>query len=301
MDIRSQNYMIALAESGSLLNAAKALGISQPAISAWLTNLENELDVQLVIRGRNGIVLTPAGRLYLEGSRKMAEEKNRFYQEAKMISAMREDIIRIGGTPMGGARTFAAYYKYFKTVMPAVTLQFTECYNKEMLELIRKGRIDFGIGSVADPVSEDIEFQVTGCREHVLMIPEGYPGYYDPSSLRKDTEFPVIDLSRVRDLPFIMPSAQVSFHDALCDIFRQADYTPAVVFRSSNTGALYSMMREGNGIGVISRSSFSPLDRVAPYSFSPPFLIYGVLAYKKGKVLTPAETELVRFEQRRHA
>ena len=112
MDVRSQTYMTALADQGSLQSAARELGISQPALSTWLANLEQELNVQLVIRSRNGIILTPAGRLYLEGSRKMIAERDRFYREAKLISTSDQEIIRIGGTPSGGTRVFARMYCY---------------------------------------------------------------------------------------------------------------------------------------------------------------------------------------------
>ena len=296
MDVRSQTYFITLAEQNSLLKAAKALGISQPALSAWLNNLETELDTQLVIRSRTGIILTPAGRVYLEGSRKMIAERDRFYREARQLTGVKEEVVRIGGTASGGVRAFARLYRHFKTVMPSVTLQFVECYNRDMLDYVKKGKIDFGIGSIADPDIPEVECMIATSREHVLLVPEGFDGYYDPSNLRIDEEFPKADLDRFRNVPFIMPSEQVSFYEALNRLFEQADYRPNIIFQTSNTGALYSMIKAGNGIGVVSRTSFSPLDHVAPYSFDPPFLIYGITAYKKGRILTKAEQEVLNYQ-----
>lgn len=297
MDVRSQTYMIALAENGSMQNAARELGISQPALSTWLNNLEQELDVQLVIRSRSGIILTPAGRLYLEGSRKMVAERDRFYREARMLSSSQEEIIRIGGTPSGGTRLFARFYKHFRNIMPSVTLQFTECYNRDMLEFVRKGKIDFGIGSSADPDFSEIECVVGRSSEHILLIPEGFAGYYDPSDLAKDAQFPPIDFEAIRNMPFIMPSEQVSYCEPLNHLFEQAGYRPNIIFRSSNTGAIAAMIKAGNGIGVVSRRSFSPLDHTAPYSFDPPFNVYPILAYRKDRVLSKADKELIRFQQ----
>ena len=296
MDVRSQTYMTALAEQGSFQNAARELGISQPALSTWLTNLEQELNVQLVIRSRNGIILTPAGRLYLEGSRKMIAERDRFYREAKLISTSDQEIIRIGGTPSGGTRVFARMYKHFRSVMPSVTLQFTECYNRDMLELVRKGKIDFGVGSTSDPDFPDLECIIGTRNELILLIPEGFAGYYDPSGLAKDTQFPVVDFEMIRDLPFIMPSEQVSFCEALNRLFEQAGYNPNIIFRSSNTGAIAAMIKAGNGIGVIQRRNFSPLEQIAPYSFDPPFIVNPILAYRKDRVLSKADKELIRFQ-----
>lgn len=300
MDVRSQTYMIALAEQGSLQNAAKELGISQPALSTWLNNLESELNVQLVIRSRSGLILTPAGRLYLEGSRKMVAEREKYYREAKLIMSSDSEVIRIGGTPSGGTRVFADMYKHFRKVMPSVTLQFTECYNRDMLEFVRKGKIDFGVGSSSDPDFPDIECYTGASNELILLIPEGFTGYYDPSGLAKDAKFPSVDFEMIRNLPFIMPSEQVSFCEALQHLFEQAGYQPNIIFRSSNTGAIGAMIKAGNGIGVISRRSFSPLEHTAPYSFDPPFLIYPIIACRKDRVLSKADKEVIRFQQERH-
>ena len=296
MDVRSQTYMIALAEQGSLQNAARQLGISQPALSTWLNNLESEFDTQLVIRSRNGIILTPAGRLYLEGSRKMVAERDRFYREANMITSAGKEIIRLGGTPSGGTRLFARFYNHFRSIMPSVTLQFTECYNRDMLDLVRRRKIDFGIGSSADPDFPDISCVTGSPNELILLVPEGFAGYYDPSGILKDAKLPAVDFETIRNMPFIMPSEQVSYCEALNRLFEQAGYQPNIIFRSSNTGAIAAMIKAGNGIGVISRRSFSPLDHTAPYRFDPPFLLYPILAYRKDRVLSRADRELIRFQ-----
>ena len=68
MDITQQQYMIALAETGSLTKAAEKLGVSQPAISNWLKSIEEQFHTKLVIRSRHGLVLTQAGIIYLEAS-----------------------------------------------------------------------------------------------------------------------------------------------------------------------------------------------------------------------------------------
>ncbi len=298
MDIRSQTYMSAIAEYGSMMKAAKSLGISQPALSSWLNSLEAELDTQLLLRSRSGITFTPAGSIYLEGCRKMIEEHDRFYRAAREVLASPGEILRIGGTSRGGARAFAGMYRHFKSVMPSVTLQFQECYNRDMLNRIRKNQIDFGIGSITDLAVEDIEYLKGTGEELILLIPEGFNGYYDPSGIRKDAELPSVQFEIIENAPFIMPTEQVSFHSAISELFAQADFHPNIIFETSNTGSIYQMIKAGNGVGVISRRNFSPLDHVAPYSFAPKLFVYPILAYKKG-FMSEACMELLRYQRRR--
>ena len=73
MDLKDQKYMAALAGEGSLTKAARRLNLSQPALSKWLRDLEQELGLSLVIRSRQGLIFTEAGQIYLEGCRECLE------------------------------------------------------------------------------------------------------------------------------------------------------------------------------------------------------------------------------------
>ena len=70
MDLRHLRYFIAVAEEGSLTVAAeKRLHTAQPSLSRQMRDLEEELGCALMIRGAKGIVLTPAGRVFLDHAR----------------------------------------------------------------------------------------------------------------------------------------------------------------------------------------------------------------------------------------
>ena len=60
------NYVLAIAEEQNLTRAAKRLFISQPALTLYLNRLEKELGVKLFDRSRTPILLTEAGKYYVE-------------------------------------------------------------------------------------------------------------------------------------------------------------------------------------------------------------------------------------------
>ena len=71
MQIKNMSYIIALAEAGTLSAAGKQLGISQPTLSVFLSNLEQELGIDLFLRDKKKLIPTPAGRIYLEAARRI--------------------------------------------------------------------------------------------------------------------------------------------------------------------------------------------------------------------------------------
>ena len=71
---RDIDYVIAVAECGSISQAAEVLYISQPSLSRYLSSLENELGVALFIRTIDGTELTEAGKLYVEYAKEIGAD-----------------------------------------------------------------------------------------------------------------------------------------------------------------------------------------------------------------------------------
>src|SRR5262245_8422574 len=70
MELRHLRYFVAVAEEGSLTNAAqRRLHTAQPSLSRQIRDLESEIGVKLLERKARGIALTPAGRVFLDHAR----------------------------------------------------------------------------------------------------------------------------------------------------------------------------------------------------------------------------------------
>lgn len=77
MNLQSMEYVIAISEEKSLSRAAERLLISQAALSQHLKKLETELDAKLFERRQGMLVLTDAGRVYVNGARRVLDLYNK--------------------------------------------------------------------------------------------------------------------------------------------------------------------------------------------------------------------------------
>lgn len=75
-------------ESGSLSAAAEVLAVSQPTLSRAVSHLEAQVGRQLMVRGRNGVVLTETGILLAEQGRKIGSDLK---QADDVLNALKSD------------------------------------------------------------------------------------------------------------------------------------------------------------------------------------------------------------------
>ncbi len=74
MTLQQLRYAIAVADSGSMNEAAKRLFISQPSLSGMIKELEEEVDMQIFLRSNRGILITPEGEEFLGYARQVVEQ-----------------------------------------------------------------------------------------------------------------------------------------------------------------------------------------------------------------------------------
>lgn len=295
MDVTSQEYMVALAETKSITKAAKRLNISQPALSNWLNTIESQLNTRLVIRSKKQLTLTPAGQIYLDGCYKMIQIKQRTYGEILNLAGCSQAPVVISGTPNSGAELFAQIFSAFHQKFPAVPLRFLEGYNQQTLNYIIQGKADCGICSTLELESRDLKFMMYQEKELVLYLPASHRLAYDASGLKWNASLPVVDFSQLRDTAFVMPSAEMSYYNGLLQLFDSVNFHPKILFQSANVKVLYQMVRNGNGAAVLPRHLFSPLDPVAPFSLNPRFTVFSGIACLAKKQLTEPESYVIEL------
>ncbi|MFA7679807.1 MAG: LysR family transcriptional regulator [Pigmentiphaga sp.] len=145
MDLRQLRYFIAIVEHGSLSEAARQLHVVQPALSQRLADLEKSLNVQLLIRNRNGVTLTPAGAALYEHAPRL------FKQISSIESLVQEKAGQLTGeVTIGVLRSMSALigkrlFLTMKARLPHVRLNIRVGYTSELEKMLHEGKLDLAM------------------------------------------------------------------------------------------------------------------------------------------------------------
>ena len=145
MELRTLRYFLAAAQEENMTRASEILHVTQPTLSRQIMDLERELGVTLMLRGKNGLTLTDDGRFFRQRAQEIVELTDRLEKD---IAGQKKDIsgmVVIGASEVGGSQTLAKLIKEFSEKYPAV--QFT-LYNEtvdNIKERLDKGLVDIGL------------------------------------------------------------------------------------------------------------------------------------------------------------
>jgi LysR family pca operon transcriptional activator len=150
--LRHLRVFLDIAARGSLTAAARAQGITQPALSRTLAELEALLQVPLFRRERRRLVLTDAGtllRTHAAAALQMLESG-----VAALHPVSGTDRLRVGILPTAATRLFPRVALRFREMHPHVTLSVETGPHPHLIRLLREGGIDLMIGRM--PAAADM-------------------------------------------------------------------------------------------------------------------------------------------------
>jgi len=145
MHLNQIRNLIAIAEAGSLRAAARRIGVSQPAMTKSLRQLEQELGFQLLLRTARGAALTPAGRAFIARARVIQTELRKAGEDLAALRGGDEGVVSVG---FGGVSTIAllpAALARFRLQHPRAFVHILEGNRRSFAPLVRDETLDFAI------------------------------------------------------------------------------------------------------------------------------------------------------------
>ena len=277
MEIRVLNYFLTVAREKNITRASEVLCITQPTLSRQLTQLEEEMGTQLLIRGKKKVTLTEAGVLLRRRAEEIMELVTKAEKELKEQEELVNGEISIGSGEMEGTRIFPQLFKTFKKKYSKVSYELYTGNADQIREKIDQGLLDFGL--LLEPVNIDkYDFVRLNIKERwvVLMPADDHL-----------TEKEFITPENLCNLPVIIVK-RTSVHNELANWFGNY-YENLSIFAThnmSNNAAV--LVEKGLGYAFVLEGSVNFYDKkkICYRPLYPELSMNSVLVWKKNQIFS---------------
>lgn len=253
MFFRDVEYVAAISKYQSITKAAEQLYITQPTLSIYLKKMEQRLGVQLFERVGKRLVLTYAGRCFVEEGTKILEMRDHLEKQLKNIAQNDFGELKVGISTLCGTSFLSSVLPKFTQLHPnvAVVLQEEEALCLETR--LTSGDLDLAIFTdwTADAPSLCTEPIWSG--EVVLCAWDAHPLIRNATT-REGFKYPWIDISECRDNPFLMITPDHQTTPSITPppwgnaIFKDAGFDPIVRLQLRNIGSAVGLAAQGYGL-----------------------------------------------------
>lgn len=188
-----------VARRRSLVKAADALAITQPAVSKTLKELEEILGVRLFERSRKGVELTQFGDVLLHYAGASLAALKQGLDSVAQARMSGDSFLNVGVLPSVAARIFPEAVLRFEAEAIGTVLTMETGPNRFLLGRLRVGELDLVVGRLADPEQmQGLSFTHLYSESVSLVVRRGHPLLDQPSA----------DLSRIAGYTVLYPTQE---------------------------------------------------------------------------------------------
>ena len=221
----------------SFTKAARSLGCTQSSISQSISSLEDELNIVLLRRSRNGIELTPEGKEIYPFIDRMIRHYVAVVEQAEEVNHLVRGSITIGTLASVTCHWMPELIQGFQRMYPNVKFSFKQGDYTSIEEWIKNGDVDFGF--LAKSAVSDI---------HTEELKEGKMVAILPSHHRLSGR-DVIRLRDISDDPFIL--LETGSYSEVLEAFSDEGLEPNIKFRIHDDYTIMRMVELGMAVSIL--------------------------------------------------
>lgn len=216
-----------VAKDGSFSKAAKKLYVSQPSLSQCIKRIESELNTTLIDRSCTPLVLTEAGKIFLEEVQKIQLIRENIIQKIADFSNFNKGHVLIGSSHTRSAWLMSQILPKFFQKYSGIKVDVVDHSTAELGEYARSGEVDFAL--VYEPINDGMLRSIPVMDERVLLaVPLNHSlaikyKRKKKISFRELHNMPVVTLQKTRKMRYIF--------DELCE---RTSTVPEIVFEANS-------------------------------------------------------------------
>jgi LysR family pca operon transcriptional activator len=229
---------------GSLLKASVVLGVTQPALTKSLRELEDMVQLRLFDRHSRGVRTTEAGLVFVRTARRILAELRRLDEELDQLSSPGGGTVALGALPVAAAGVLPGALARLKTTDPDIKVRLQQGRTEDLLPLLASGEIDLIVGRLYAPAVPD-----AFAREAI---------WTEPISILARTEHPIFSEEGVmadalRRYELVLPTVSQRVGQEIEHLLALLGLQPTTSLRSSSYGFIREMLHATDLIAVMPR------------------------------------------------
>ena len=233
---------VAVARQGSIRAASRLSGLSQPALTKAIQELELALGARLFERRQQGVTLTDIGDNFFKHASLVLEELRVAQEDIQQRLGLAGGRVNIG---VGGsiARTvMPQVINQFHREYPLVKVRIVEGQLVSMVHELRQGELDFTINTYdKNHLDQELVFERLMERDYQVVMRKGHPMAHART------------LAELQHCDWTMPTPQGSYYRLLHDLFGERGMAPKIVVTCETFMACTSLVAQSDFVSIISR------------------------------------------------
>jgi LysR family transcriptional regulator, hca operon transcriptional activator len=244
MELRHLRYFVAVAEEGSLTVAAeRVLHTSQPSLSRQIRDLEYEVGVPLLTRSVHGVVLTPAGKAFLDHARLALGQVEAAREAARRAAQPDKPGFALGFLTGQEMDWLPEAMHILRDELPNIDVTIASEYSPDLADALMRGKLDLAFMR-REANAADLVFQTVTQEPLVAVL---------PSDHRLASERGVA-VAEIADAPFVnVSSTAPALRIVIDDYIQQTGLAITPAHEADNLAMAISLVASTRGFALLPR------------------------------------------------
>jgi DNA-binding transcriptional LysR family regulator len=237
MELYQLRQFVAVADTGSFTKGAARVAVSQPALSAAIAKLEQELGTRLLDRRRTAVAPTLAGRKFLARAKTILQTCGEAKAELRSLHQL--EILRMGVLNTLPTVHIARIIEAFKTAHPEALTQLIDGNREALEERLSQGKIDVAITTLLDPA---------GCPNSQALFSEPYVLVVGQN--HRFADLPSVSLADLDSEPLISRTHCETYR-ATTELMVSRGIKARVAYRTDQDDRVLGLVAAGLGVALM--------------------------------------------------
>lgn len=243
MDFEQLKAFVEVARNASFSRAAEKLFRTQPAISAQIRALEEDVGARLFDRTGGRVTLTVGGKIFLQYAEESLQARRNIIRAVAEVARTPRGELVVSANEASCLYILPQVFAQFKRKYPRVSVSIARNERSRTVEAVLAQEVDFGV--VAQPINDPRLTVVPVHQDEMVVItPVGHP-----LAAKRSTP-----LAQVAAFPLILPK-QGRTRDAIDLLFSRRQLKPEISMELESNELIKRFAAAGVGVGFLARSN----------------------------------------------